>query len=243
MSDTAESYEKAFMEEALKEEAQRLRHANEAVYARTQNMQQKSPPNLTSEAHQNTTQHSGQSIFQGILQEAQQERSWDTAQGACSGVERPTSVLGLDDTVCAEVAANFKALLDDVDFTSELQIFNLGLFSRTLRRTLLHELHMIYIGLWALALEQSFPQTAKSFFLYFVEDYVRAFKGAAKKQTQEKIFAYREMILRADAKDFNHISQHLLSFAKQNPDTQKADTLRLSLALRNHYTFIFQRLV
>ncbi len=187
MSDSVASYEKAFMDETITEEAQRLRQTNVGA--------------------------------------------------------KPASVLGFDDNVCAEVSANFKALLDDVDFSSELQVFHLGLFSRTLRRTLLHELQMVYIGLWALALEQSFPQTAKSFFLYFVEEYVRQYKGATKKQIQEKIFAYREMILRADAKDFNHISQHLLSFTKQNAKTQKADTLRLSLALRNHYTFIFQRLV
>ncbi len=187
MSDTVESYEKAFIEETLAEEAQRLRCADH--------------------------------------------------------VGAVTSVPGLDDSICAEVAANFKALLDDVDFSADLQVFNIGFFNRTLRRTLLHELHMVYIGLWAMALEQSFPQTAKSFFLYFVEEYISPLKGAKKKQTQEQIFAYRDMILRADAKDFSHISQHLLSFTKQNLDTQKADTLRLSLALRNHYTFIFQRLV
>ncbi len=149
----------------------------------------------------------------------------------------------IDDSVCEEVAANFTALLHDVDFTPELRSFNIGTFNRTLRRVLLHELQMVYIGLWALALEQSFPQTARSFFNFFVKKYVHSLPENTQKATHEKIMAYRDMILRSDAKDFNHISQHLLSFTKVKEEDRKADTLRLSLALRNHYTFIFQRLV
>ncbi len=163
----------------------------------------------------------------------------DTLQSA----EGVGVAIQVEDTVCEEVAANFAALLKDVDFTPELRIFNMGFFNRTLRRSLQQELTMVYIGLWALALEQSFPQTAQSFFTYFVEHHVEKLTGAAQKVAYEKIMAYRDMILRSDAKDFNHISEHLLSFTKVAEEKRKADTLRLSLALRNHYTFIFQRLV
>ncbi len=165
------------------------------------------------------------------------------AQRALQATESQPEPMEVDDSVCEEVAANFMALLDDVDFTPELRIFNIGTFNRTLRRTLQHELRMVYIGLWAYALERSFPQTALSFFRYFVEHYIQSLPENTRKTTQEKIMDYRDMILRSDAKDFNHISLHLLSFTKVNEDNMKADTLRLSLALRNHYTFIFQRLV
>ncbi len=147
------------------------------------------------------------------------------------------------ESVCEEVTANFAALLNDVEFTQELAVFKIGLFNRALRRTLLNELRMVYIGLWAYALEQSFPQTALSFFQYFVDHYVQTLPENVQKPTYDKIMDYRDMIVRSDAKDFNHISLHLLSFTKINEETLKADTLRLSLALRNHYTFIFQRLV
>ncbi len=151
--------------------------------------------------------------------------------------------LELADAVCEEVTANFGALLRDVDFAPELRIFNIGFFDRTLRRSLEQELRMVYIGLWALALEQSFPKTAQAFFAFFVKRYVQELTGSTQKVVYEKIMNYRDMILRSDAKDFNHISEHLLSFTKVKEDKRKADTLRLSLALRNHYTFIFQRLV
>ncbi len=153
------------------------------------------------------------------------------------------SGIKVEDQICEEVAANFEALLRDVDFSHELSFFTIGFFDRTLRRTLQQELGMVYIGLWALALEQSFPQTSQSFFTYFVKKYVQKLQGPAQKIALEKIMAYREMILRSDAKDFNHISEHLLSFTKVKEEQRKASTLRLSLALRNHYTFIFQRLV
>ncbi len=155
----------------------------------------------------------------------------------------PAGRIVVEDSVCEEVTANFAALLNDVEFTQELAVFKIGLFNRNLRRTLLNELRMVYIGLWAYALERSFPQTASSFFQYFVDHYVQTLPEAVQKPTYDKIMDYRDMIVRSDAKDFNHISLHLLSFTKINEETLKADTLRLSLALRNHYTFIFQRLV
>ncbi len=174
----------------------------------------------------------------GAAQEGGEEAFFSSSfeQDVPSGIE-------VEDKICEEVAANFEALLRDVDFNHELGFFNISFFNRTLRRTLQQELGMVYIGLWALALEQSFPQTSHSFFKYFVKHYVQKFQGPAQKMTYEKIMAYREMILRSDAKDFNHISEHLLSFTKVDEDQRKASTLRLSLALRNHYTFIFQRLV
>ncbi len=144
---------------------------------------------------------------------------------------------------CQEVIANFQALLEDVDFGPELEIFNLKFYNRILRNTLIQDFKALYIGLWALALQTSFPQTAESFFHYFMEDYLLQFDGVERKKMQEKVYAYKEMVLRSDVRDFNHISQHLLSFVKHNEETYKANTLRLSLALRNHYTFIFQRLV
>ncbi len=154
-----------------------------------------------------------------------------------------TPALDLEDSMCEEVAANFEALLRDVDFSPELRIFQIGFFNGTLRRSLDQELRMVYIGLWAKALEQSFPQTAGAFFKYFVQHHVQSLQESTQKMVQEKILAYRDMILRSDAKDFNHISEHLLSFTKVKEEDRKAKTLRLSLALRNHYTFIFQRLV
>ncbi len=152
-------------------------------------------------------------------------------------------IKGLNKEACHEVVANFQALLDDVDFSQELEIFRLKFYNRVMRKKLTEDLKAIYIGLWALALQTSFPQTYEAFFHFFMEDYLLQFNSLERNIAKNKIYSYREMILRSDVRDFNHISQHLLSFVEQNRSTYKADTLRLSLYLRTHYTFIFQRLV
>ncbi len=148
-----------------------------------------------------------------------------------------------DQETCQDVVSNFKALLEDVDFSQELEIFRLRFYNHFLRKQLVNDFKAVYIGLWALALQTSFPQTYDIIFQSFMNDYLSQFNSLERKITQDKIYSYREMILRSDVRDFNHISKHLLSFVKHNRGTYKADTLRLSLLLRTHYTFIFQRLV
>ncbi len=142
-----------------------------------------------------------------------------------------------------EVAATFESLLSTVDFSQELKMFKVKRFSVSLRKTLLREFEGTYIGLWALALEQSFPQTAQEIFDIFLQNYLEKFVPKARSSTAEKIRAYRAMILSTGDKDFSHVSRHLLSFSKIEDSEFKAETLRLSLLLRNHYSFIFQRLV
>ncbi len=216
------------LEKDLLEDAKQLLETQRALHLAQQ-------PSCSGHEEGNTAPSSAQEL------DAEDGADHDTDHGA--GANHSADIGTVDDSVCEEVAANFHALLNDVDFTPELRSFNIGTFNRTLRKSLLEELRMVYIGLWAFALEQSFPQTASSFFTYFVHKYVQSLPESAQKSTHDKIMAYRDMILRSDAKDFNHISQHLLSFTKVKEENMKADTLRLSLALRNHYTFIFQRLV
>ncbi len=142
-----------------------------------------------------------------------------------------------------EIAATFEALLSTADFTQELRMFKVGRFNRSLRKTLLNEFEGTYIGLWALALEQSFPKDAQIIFDTFLQKYLEKFAAKRRSSMSAKIKAYRDMVLSTGGKDFSQLSRHLLSFAKIEDSALKAETLRLSLVLRNHYSFIFQRLV
>ncbi len=142
-----------------------------------------------------------------------------------------------------EVTATFESLLSAADFTQELKMFKVGRFDRALRNTLLKEFESTYIGLWALALERSFPQSADSIFDYFLEKYTKKGAQKTKNSNMENLRAYRDMLRSVGDKDFSQVSRHLLSFGKVDDATLKAETLRLSLMLRNHYEFIFQHLV
>ena len=154
-----------------------------------------------------------------------------------------TPIISDGESLSIEVINNFNALLIDVDLKPELELFHISLFNRTLRRTMFEELRMVYIGLWYLALTHSFPQNVDDFFETFLMQYLDKFPTSQRIIIQNKIHDYKDMILRAGTKDFNHISQHLLSFVRIKDKDMKAEVLRLSLALRTHYNFIFQHLV
>ncbi len=142
-----------------------------------------------------------------------------------------------------EVVATFESLLSAVDFTKELRMFNVKIFDRSLRNTLLKEFEATYVGLWSLALERSFPQSANDIFDCFLEKYTQKKSSKNKDSIIKKLRAYREMMHSVGDQDFSQVSLHLLSFGEVKEGTLKAETLRLSLILRNHYEFIFQRLV
>ncbi len=142
-----------------------------------------------------------------------------------------------------EVVANFVALLNDADFSKELRMLKIGTFNPLLKRSMLTEMKGIYTALWALALQRSFPETAECIFDNFVDQYCQNMSSRAHKQLHDKMYAYKDMILLHGDQDFSHISWHLLSFSKVPQDEMKAEVLRLSLHLRQHYTFLFERLV
>ncbi len=147
--------------------------------------------------------------------------------------------------VCApeEIVENFVKLLDEADFSPELRCLKVGRFNMLLRRDMLLELKATYAGLWALALERSFPQTDKEIFTLFLENFTASMSSANKMSLQNKVNDYRDMAMNHGDKDFSHISRHLLSFAKVPDAEMKAEILRLSLILRQHYSFLFERLV
>ena len=55
---------------------------------------------------------------------------------------------------------NFAALLDDADFTAELELVGVGRFQFLRRRQMCLELRGLYMALWRLALSRSFPNDA-----------------------------------------------------------------------------------
>ncbi len=147
--------------------------------------------------------------------------------------------------VCApeEIVDNFVKLLEGADFSQELRCLKVGRFNMLLRRNMFLELKATYAGLWALALERSFPETGKDIFDIFVQSYTASMSSSDRMSMQNKINDYRDMALNHGDKDFSHISKHLLSFGKVPVVEMKAEVLRLSLILRQHYIFLFERLV
>ncbi len=142
-----------------------------------------------------------------------------------------------------EVADSFAALLETTNFTQDLQIFKVGIFDRSLRKRLLRELEATYIGLWALTLERSFPDQTQIIFQCFLDKYIQKIPAKQQSTTSTTIQAYRDMLISNGDQNFSQVSRHLLSFVSVDDSDLKAEILRLSLVLRNHYNTIFRRLV
>ena len=65
-----------------------------------------------------------------------------------------------DESAVSEALENFAALLDDADFTAELELMGIGRMQFMRRRQMLVEWRGLYTALWRLALASSFPQDA-----------------------------------------------------------------------------------
>ena len=126
-----------------------------------------------------------------------------------------------DKSVVQEALENFAALLEDADFTAELELMGIGRMQFMRRRQMLVEWRGLYMALWRLALSSSFPQDAEHIFATFLH-------------------AYR--IAKGDA-DFSDVARHLGSFSVQDEKQARSLTLRLVLHIRRAYKIIFDRLI
>ncbi len=134
-----------------------------------------------------------------------------------------------------EVLDNFDALLRDAVFPKELHLLGVGRFS-FLRRAL-------YIGLWRLALMRSFPTAYQEIFDAFLARYAKRHPDKDSARLLARALEYIDMLQHRGDKDFMEVSRHLASFLQLNEDAGQALALRLALALRSSYTFIFDRLI
>ncbi len=138
---------------------------------------------------------------------------------------------------------NFQALLDDADFSLELELLGIRRMQFMRRRQMLRELRGLYAALWRLALGRSFPEDAENIFSAFLYQYLEAHPDKQGRQTCERARQYWAMLEPTGDADFSSVARHLTSFSAQPEKETKAVTLRLALHIRKLYRFIFDRLI
>ena len=145
---------------------------------------------------------------------------------------------------CEEVISHFAALLEDTSFSTQLHYLGIkrALMSPRRRRAR-EELKAMFIGLWKLALDSSFPRQSEEIFSDFMEKYSRCMPAKKSTQMCEKILGYAEMLKSNGDKDFTDIAGHVLSKINiPQGDCPKA-SLALALDIRAFYQTIFERLI
>ena len=143
-----------------------------------------------------------------------------------------------------EVISHFAALLEDTSFSAQLHYLGIkrALMSPRRRRAR-QELKAMFIGLWKLALDSSFPRQSEEIFNDFLEKYSRCMPAKKSVQMCEKILGYVEMLKTNGDKDFTDIAGHVLSKINlPQVDSPKA-SLALALDIRAFYQTIFERLI
>lgn len=138
---------------------------------------------------------------------------------------------------------NFAVLLDDADFSIELELTGVGRFQFMRRRQMQVELRGLYLALWRLALARSFPEDCESMFATFLHAYLSRRPDAKVAKVAERARQYWGMLQPTGDANFYDVARHLTSFAERDEKTQRTQTLKLALHIRQVYRFIFDRLI
>ena len=148
-----------------------------------------------------------------------------------------------DESAVSEALENFAALLDDADFTAELELMGIGRMQFMRRRQMLVEWRGLYMALWRLALASSFPQDAERMFATFLRSYHAAHPDKLGSRIMERAQEYWGMLQPKGDADFSDVARHLGSFSVQDEKQARSLTLRLVLHIRRAYKIIFYRLI
>ncbi len=144
-----------------------------------------------------------------------------------------------------EVIARFDQMLETFDLSREMDVLELGRFEFRQRKKALLEFNALFVALWKLALEKSFPDRAESIFEEFVSDLERHVPVAVKQKEilLRAVYVYITLLQPNLDSDFSEIGQHMVKIFRPGDEKSKAKVLKLSLRVREIFTIIFNGLI
>lgn len=170
----------------------------------------------------------------------------ETAGGAPEAAAMPVPQHGTPGGQAAlvqEALDNFAVLLDDADFEATFRIMGLSRLHVLRRRQMLAECRGLYVGLWRLALQRSFPGDADSMLEAFSLRYRQQHPDKASAAALDRAVPYWDMLRIRGESDFTEVARHLASFFSLDDRAERSMILRLVLHIRKLYTEIFRRLI
>jgi hypothetical protein len=141
------------------------------------------------------------------------------------------------------VLKHFEAVLESLELKQQIAELGCGMNSFFTKSRSLMEFTAMCIGLWKLALEQSFPDEAEEFFAEFVKSSSTLGKGKKRGRMVELVNEYNELLAPKKSSDFTAISQHMADNLADASTDRKSLQLKLSLAIRKFYQTIFDHLL
>ncbi len=153
----------------------------------------------------------------------------------------------LDAAQLEELLKRFSSMWEDMDFSPQLETLGIGRFQFSRRKEAKEELNAMYVGLWKMALNSSFPDHAQFIMQKFLIN-LCAVKNQNKKRRMEKFVTlcreYADILQTKGETNFIQIA--LLLCRHVGCDDQKdlrRMSLQIALDMRNMYHNIFKRLI
>ena len=153
---------------------------------------------------------------------------------------------GHSENLIQEVLERFSSMLGNVDFETQLDTLNIGRFQFSRKKAALNELKAMYVGLWKLALNRSFPGQSTEIFEKFLDP--EAIKSKSKKRKAEEFRSLcHEYIKTLEVEgDTNFINVAILicqHLGRTRQEDLRRISLQLPLDMRSMYHHIFERLI
>ncbi|UZP66509.1 hypothetical protein N1030_12945 [Desulfovibrio mangrovi] len=144
-----------------------------------------------------------------------------------------------------ELIRIFTALLDSYDFEAEVAIFGFRKHQFIKKKKALRELAALFIALWDLALQKSFPTERELVFEEFVNRYSYSAKGSNKDVELQlrSIEVYVTLLQKNRDKDFSEVAAFLADLMLEDQGAKDRARLKLALAIRAMFRLIFDRLI
>lgn len=143
------------------------------------------------------------------------------------------------------VVDRFTSLLISFDFAEEFEILNFGRFHRAKRKRGIREFRAVYVSLWNLALEKSFPADRAVILDVFLQRLTTLFTLGPEDLAflRRRIDVYTTLLTTGVSVSFLDIAENMLISVMQKPAVTKDLILRTSLHLRKTYTLFFNKLI
>lgn len=145
-----------------------------------------------------------------------------------------------------EVLERFTGMLANVDFESQLKTLGIGRFQFTRKKLALGELRAMYVGLWKLALNRSFPDDAVELFERFLDPGEVKSKGKRKQAEAFRELCYEYAKILEVEGDTNFINVAILlcqHLGRTGQEDLRPISLQLALDMRAMYHNIFEHLI
>ncbi len=143
-----------------------------------------------------------------------------------------------------EVHQNFQALLDSLDFRTELAELSIPWYAFKQKKKTLREFKVLSIALWSLALQRSFPQEAEEFFSSYRQSapFLNA-NTPESKMLQNRLNIYIDLLRDKKDADFVPIATYIAEILALTSEDSSKLRLKVSLITRTLYNLIFNKLV